>query len=174
MSDIWRMTKQVRSNPSWVPEAQSKTLRTPQNVPAPTVCWPEGGTGPSVLQNLPFGPFFSSKIYTLHHHWLTHKSEEKKRKQVARRWLWGEVVMTPNEQALAGSRIFSSELRGCKVNIFWTIDSCHLCGMLLGFARTDPLLPLSWRLRRILTGAIWVHIDRLLCKCKCIVRQESF
>ena len=106
VSDRWRMTKQVRSNPSWVPEAQSKTLRTPQNVPAPTVCWPEGGTGPSVLQNLPFGPFFSSKIYTLHHHWLTHKSEEKKRKQVARRWLWGEVVMTPNEQALAGSGIF--------------------------------------------------------------------
>ena len=32
--------KQVRSNPSWVPEARSETLRTPQKVPAPTVSWP--------------------------------------------------------------------------------------------------------------------------------------
>ena len=37
--DRWQMTKQVRSNPSWVLEARSETLRTPQNVPAPTVSW---------------------------------------------------------------------------------------------------------------------------------------
>ena len=42
-NDWWQMimTKQVRSNPSWVLEARSETLRTPQNVPARTVSWPE-------------------------------------------------------------------------------------------------------------------------------------
>ena len=41
VSDRWRMTKHVRPNPSRVPEARSETLRTPQNVPAPTVSWPD-------------------------------------------------------------------------------------------------------------------------------------
>ena len=36
----WRMTLQVKSNPSWLLEALSETLRTPQNVPAQTVTYP--------------------------------------------------------------------------------------------------------------------------------------